>query len=133
MRLFPLLLYTGLVGLLVYGASKTMNIARLNYLLQTVKLDATQMAMLIVIANPFTEEFSQDSINADVYVNGNLVSHIQDATPIKISAGALTPQGWLIPLDKSKYCADGLKLVRVAGYVTVSGVETTLDIRYKLI
>lgn len=133
MRLLPFLTISGLLGLIIYGISRTVNASRLVYLIQQAAESSSQLAILVIVSNDQDIDFTQKQLTADILVNGKVVGNIQDQDAVIIAANEITPQGWVLDLPADQVAGGTLQLVRVRGQVTVDNIRMPLDLKYKFI
>jgi hypothetical protein len=130
MKFWPFVAAAGLLSVIVYGISRTVNATRLIYLIQNASESSSQLALLVTVSNNQGTSFTQKNITADVLVNGQVVSQIVDNTPMIIPPYKVTPQGWLLDLPAGQ---PSLKLVRIRGTINIDGLSVPLDLNYKFI
>jgi hypothetical protein len=131
MKLSSFLAFTGILSLIVYGISRTINSSRLIYLIQNASESSSQLALLVTVSNNQGQTFTQKSVTADVLVNNQVVSQIQDDTETTIAPYKVTPQAWLLNLPAGQL--GQLQLVRIRGSVNIDGLTVPLDLNYKFI
>jgi hypothetical protein len=131
MKLSSFLAFTGILSLIVYGISRTINSSRLIYLIQKASESSSQLALLVTVSNNQGQTFTQKSVTADVLVNNQVVSQIQDDTETTIAPYKVTPQAWLLNLPAGQL--GQLQLVRIRGSVNIDGLTVPLDLNYKFI
>jgi hypothetical protein len=131
MKLSSFLAFTGILSLIVYGISRTINSSRLIYLIQNASESSSQLALLVTVSNNQGQTFTQRSVTADVLVNNQVVSQISDDTETTIAPYKVTPQAWLLNLPAGQ--VGQLQLVRIRGSVNIDGLTVPLDLNYKFI
>jgi hypothetical protein len=131
MKLSSFLAFTGILSLIVYGISRTINSSRLIYLIQNASESSSQLALLVTVSNNQGQTFTQRSVTADVLVNNQVVSQISDDTETTIAPYKVTPQAWLLNLPAGQ--VGQLQLVRIRGTVNIDGLTVPLDLNYKFI
>lgn len=130
MKLFSFITLAGILTAVVYGVSKTIYISRLAYLIQTARVESSQLGVLVTVSNPLQESFTQNSISADLIVNGKTVSRIEDSTPLPLAGGSMNKQGWIINLPGG---VSPLQLVQIKGTVKINNLSMPLNLRYKFL
>jgi archaellum component FlaF (FlaF/FlaG flagellin family) len=130
MRFWPFIAAAGILSVIVYGISRTVNASRLIYLIQNASESSSQLALLVTVSNNQGITFTQNNVTADVLINGQVVSQITDSTPMTIPPYKVTPQAWMLTLPAS---APQLQLVRIRGTININGLSVPLDLNYKFI
>jgi hypothetical protein len=133
MKLSSFLAFTGIFALIVYGISRTINASRLVYLIQNAAESNSQLALMVTVSNNQEQTFTQRSINADVIVNGRVVSKIVDNSTFAIPGYQVTPQGWVMDLPADQVYGGTLQTIKIRGSVNIDGLPVPLDINYKFI
>jgi hypothetical protein len=131
MKFLPFVAITGILTLIVYGISRTINSSRLIYLIQNASESSSQLALLVTVSNNQGQTFTQRNVTADVLVNNQVVSQIADNTETTIAPYKVTPQAWLLNLPAAQ--VGQLSLVRIRGTVNIDGLTVPLDLNYKFI
>lgn len=130
MKFWPFVAAAGILSVIVYGISRTVNATRLIYLIQNASESSSQLALLVTVSNNQGTTFTQKNVSADVLVNGQVVSQIADNTPMAIPPYKVTPQAWLLDLPAGQ---PQLQLVRIRGTINIDGLSVPLDLNYKFI
>lgn len=131
MKLWPFVAAAGILSVIVYGISRTVNASRLIYLIQNASESPTQLALLVTVSNNQGQTFTQKNISADVLVNNQVVSRIDDSTAMTIQPYKVTPQAWVLDLPAAQ--VGQMQLVRIRGTVNIDGLPVPLDLNYKFI
>jgi hypothetical protein len=131
MKFWPFVAAAGILSVIVYGISRTVNASRLIYLIQNASESASQLALLVTVSNNQGTTFTQKNITADVLVNNQVVSNIVDNTSMTIPPYKVTPQAWLLDLPAGQ--VGQLQLVRIRGSINIDGLSVPLDLNYKFI
>lgn len=87
--------------------------------------------MLVSISNPDDVSFTQQSITADVLLNGKKVSSISNDQQLDIPGNTITPQGWVVDLPAGT--GADVQLIQLKGTVQIGSRNTPLDLKYRLI
>jgi hypothetical protein len=133
MKFWNFLTITGILTLVVYGISRTVTASRLIYLIQNAQENNSQLALLVTVSNNQGLTFQQKNVNADVIVNGQVVSKIFDQSTTAIQPYQVTPQAWVLSLTPDQIPGGSLQLIRIRGTVDIDGLTTPLDLKYKFI
>jgi hypothetical protein len=133
MKLSSFLAFTGILVLIVYGISRTLTASRLVYLIQNAASNNSQLALMVTVSNNQEQSFTQRSLNADVIVNGKVISQISDSTSFAIPGYQVTPQGWVMDLPADQISGGTIQNIRIRGSVNIDGLPMPLDLNYKFI
>jgi hypothetical protein len=131
--MWPVLLILGISSLIIYGASRSINLSRLTYAINKAAVKNGTLGLSLTVANPLNQSFVQDSLQATLYLNNMAITSIQQNEAVMIEPAAVTGQGFVVSLDNLGISCENVYMVRLVGVVKINKVENPIHLQYKFI